>query len=403
MVLVAEDVGQDRKAVAFLDEAHGNPGHMRLHRNACVHQGEAAAAHRGHRGRAVRFGNFGDHAHRIAEFLSGRQGRQQRALGEAPVPDLAALGRAHAPGLAGGVRGHVVVEQEAVAVLAHQRVDDLLVAARAQRGNDQRLRLAAREQGRAVSPRQDAGADRDRAHRAGIAAVDARLAVEDLAAHDLRLQRKADVFHRIRIRPLIGAYSQLVENVLPDRVDCGGAHLFLLHREGVAQVLLGELLDTRDHRFVLGGGLPVPGRLAGNFGQRMDGLDGRLHLLVPECHGAQHDVFGQFHRFGFDHQHALLGPGDHQVELRILQLAGGGVENVLAVEVPDTSRTDRAVERDARERQRRRHGEHRNDVGIDFRIARHYRRDDLDFVVKAIREQRADRAIDQAAGQRFFF
>ena len=92
------------------------------------------------------------------------------------MADLAPLRRADAAGLAGRVRRHVVVEHEAVAVLAHQRVDDLLVARGAERGDDQRLRLAAREQRRAVRARQHAGADGDRPHGARVAAVDARLA-----------------------------------------------------------------------------------------------------------------------------------------------------------------------------------------------------------------------------------
>ena len=118
---------------------------------------------------------------------------EQRALGEAAVADLAALRRADAAGFAGGVRRHVVVEHEAVAVLAHQRVDDLLVARGAERGHDHRLRLAAREQRRAVRTRQHAGADADRAHGARVAAVDARLAGEDLLADDLRLEVEHEV------------------------------------------------------------------------------------------------------------------------------------------------------------------------------------------------------------------
>ena len=94
------------------------------------------------------------------ELLLRRQHGDQRALGEAAVADLAALRRAHAAGLAGGERRHVVVEHEALAVLAGQRVDDLRVAPGAERRDDQRLRLAAREQRRAVGARQHAGADR---------------------------------------------------------------------------------------------------------------------------------------------------------------------------------------------------------------------------------------------------
>ena len=88
----------------------------------------------------------GHHADRVAELLLRRQQADQRALGEAAVADLAALRRSHAAGLAGGVRRHVVVDHEALAVLARERVDDLLVAAGAERHGDQRLGLAAGEQ-----------------------------------------------------------------------------------------------------------------------------------------------------------------------------------------------------------------------------------------------------------------
>ena len=117
--------------------------------------------------------------------VRSRQHGDQRALGEAAVADLAPLRRADAAGLAGGERRHVVVEHEVLAVLAGERVDALRVAVGAERRGDQRLRLAAREQRRAVGARQEAGADLDRPHGARVAAVDARLAGEDLAADDL--------------------------------------------------------------------------------------------------------------------------------------------------------------------------------------------------------------------------
>ena len=167
--------------------------------HAGVHQREAAAADGGHRRAAVRFGDLRHDAHRVREFLRRRQHREQRALGEAAMADLAALRRADAAGLAGRVRRHVVVEHEAVRVLAHQRVDPLLVAGRAERRYDDRLRLAAREQRRAVRARQHAGADRDRTHRARVAAVDARLAGQDLVADDLRLELEHEIVDLVRV------------------------------------------------------------------------------------------------------------------------------------------------------------------------------------------------------------
>ena len=63
----------------------------------------------------------------------------------------------------------------------------LLVLAGAERRHDQRLRLAAGEQRRAVGARQDADLREDRADGRQIAPVDAALVVEDVPAHDLGL------------------------------------------------------------------------------------------------------------------------------------------------------------------------------------------------------------------------
>ena len=177
--------------------------------------------------RAVRFGDFGHHAHRVGELFRRRQHRDQRALGQAAVADFAALRRADAAGFAGGERRHVVVEHEAVVVLAHQRVDLLLVALGAERRDDQRLRFAAREQRRAVGARQHAGADLDRAHGARVAAVDARLAGQDLAAHDLRFdveQHVADLAGVVgATRPAAAQSASTLAAISRDALACGPA------------------------------------------------------------------------------------------------------------------------------------------------------------------------------------
>ena len=80
------------------------------------------------------------------------------------------------------------MQHEVLAVLALERVDDLLVLAGAERGHDQRLRLAAGEQRRAVGARQHADLGHDRTHGLGVAAVDALAGVEDGVAHDVGLE-----------------------------------------------------------------------------------------------------------------------------------------------------------------------------------------------------------------------
>ena len=89
------------------------------------------------------------------------------------------------------------MQQEALLVGAFQRVDELLVLAGAERGDDQRLRLAAGEQSRAVGARQHADLAENRAHGRQVAAVDAAAVVEDVPAHDLGLrvvERLGDLF-----------------------------------------------------------------------------------------------------------------------------------------------------------------------------------------------------------------
>jgi hypothetical protein len=72
------------------------------------------------------------------------------------MADFAAARRTHAARLADRVGREVVVQQEGFLVGAGQRVDVLLVLAGAERGDHDRLRLAAGEQRRTVGARQDA-------------------------------------------------------------------------------------------------------------------------------------------------------------------------------------------------------------------------------------------------------
>ena len=118
------------------------------------------------------------------------------------------------------------------------------------------------------------------------------------------------------VRRRVGRARTSASSVLPDLLQALLARLLLAHLVGRAQVGFGRGRDLRDQRLVLRRRLPVPQRLAGFLGQLVDQLDRRLHLLVAEHHGAQHDVLGQLVRFGFDHQHGGFGAGDDEVELR---------------------------------------------------------------------------------------
>ena len=58
MIFGAQNVGQDRVLLAFLDEPHRNAGNRSLHRHAGIKQRQGTAAHRGHRRRSVRLEHF---------------------------------------------------------------------------------------------------------------------------------------------------------------------------------------------------------------------------------------------------------------------------------------------------------------------------------------------------------
>ncbi len=124
---------------------------------------------------------------------------------------------------------------------------------------------------------------------------------------------------------------------------------------------------------------------------------------MTEHHRAQHDLLRQLLGFGFDHQHAVGGSGDHQVEPTRHHLVDPRVEHVLAIDVADAAAADRAEERHAREGQRRRRADQRDDVGVVLQVVAEHGADDLRLVAKALDEQRADRPVDQAGGQDLAF
>ncbi len=145
---------------------------------------------------------------------------------------------------------------------------------------------------------------------------------------------------------------------------------------------------------------PFPGRLAGVAHQVVDRVDRDVALLVAEHDAAEHDLFAELLGLALDHQHRGFGAGDDQVHLRVEQRGLAGVQHVVAVDVADARGADRAVERNAGDRQRGARADQRRDVGRDFRVQRQHVDDDLDFVVEAFREQRPQRPVDQARRQR---
>ena len=92
---------------------------------------------------------------------------------------------------------------------------------------------------------------------------------------------------------------------------------------------------------------------------------------------------------------------DGDVDLAIAALGVGRVDDELAVDLTYAHCADGAVERNVRERQRCAGGVDADDVGIVFLVSGEDQRDDLRLVAEAFREERADGAVDLAAGENF--
>ena len=275
----------------------------------------------------------------------GRQHGTDRPPGQLAVTHFPPPGGAHPAGLADAEGGEVVVQQEALVVLAFEDVHHLLVVAGTQGGDHQGLGFAAGEQGRAVGPGQDADLRDDGADLVDRPAIDADARLDDVAADDLALE-------------LLQHAGQLLA-VSASRVGVGlgqgGRGLGLGLADGVLALTLGDDLVGRRHVCahqlpglglqglgVVGGELE--GLLGGMLGQFDDRVDHRLHGLVGEGHAAQDHLFGELLDLGLHHHDRVAGSSDDQVHGRFLHLVEGRVEDVLAVDVAHAGGADRPHE-----------------------------------------------------------
>jgi hypothetical protein len=118
---------------------------------------------------------------------------------------------------------------------AFQRVDDLLVLAGAERGDDDGLGFTAGEQGRTVGTRQDADFEDDRTHGREIAAVDAALGLEDVAADDFGFQLLEDRADLRTVLRVVFAFGPVAIMAL----DLGLAASMAFWRSGLVGDLVG--------------------------------------------------------------------------------------------------------------------------------------------------------------------
>ena len=424
-VLGAQDVGQGLEDVLAVhvagDQAHRDAGDRGLQRHTGGEQAQGRGAHGAHRGRTVGADGLGDLTDGVRELLAARQHRHDRLLGKGAVADLAALRGADAAGLAGGVRRHLVVVHVALGLRAGQRIELLLHLEHVQRGDAQDLGLTALEQGGAVHARDDVDLGGQRADVTQAAAVDAVVLGQDAAAHDLALQLLERVAELLLLLGLVHVGELVRQHILDMLLDLGDTVLtrqLLRNGQRLIQIGVSDLVDAgvqlvgvlREELELLGllGGdaLELGLSLADDLDERLGGLQATGHNLLVRLDLAL--VVDQGPRVlagaGLDHRDRDVAivhhaAGDHDLEHGALTLAPTRERNPLAIDQRQTDAGDRALERQTGDHRGGGGGVQRDDVVRVIRVDGQDRLHNLHLVAQRVREQRAQRAVDDTAGQ----
>ena len=405
VILTADDIGEQRVAghlpliVILGHKTDGDAGDGALERHTRIHEGEHAGADRSHRGGAVGLHDLAGDAQGVRELLLARDDREDRALGEGAVADLAAVLTSEAAGLADAEGREVVVEQEVLGGLAASvSVDHLGLVGGCQGGEGHRLGLAAGEESRAVGAGKDGGLAGELTELGEAAAVTALLLVEDADAEGLLLK----VIERLRDLEL-GGGGELLEDL--------GAHFLAKGSDGLAagnlaggvegglDAVSGDLIGDLKHPFVDVEEGELALRLAGLGDELLLGGDERTGLLAGEIEGLLKVLLGKLVGGTLDHDDILTVTHVDEVEVAVLALGVGGVHHKLSADATDADRGDRLLERDVGDAEGGGGTVDGEDVGVDLAVRGEQDADDLGVVEVVLREERAERTVRHAGGQ----
>src|SRR6185295_12782421 len=242
VILIAQYVGENRKAITFLDKTHGDARHRRLDRDAGIHERQRCAAHRCHGRRAVRFGYLGDDANGVGECLRTRQHGMVRAPSELSMADLATASTAQPARLTDRKWREVIMPKEGLLISAFECIDILLVFAGAERGDDEGLGFAPGEQRRSMGAGKHAYFASDGPDGHEVAAIDATAAREDVAANDILLKVLESVGNRQRRWAFALSGNQRGNDLVLDGRYPVAALLLAGNRIGLPQFRLGKPL-----------------------------------------------------------------------------------------------------------------------------------------------------------------
>src|SRR5688500_3177760 len=226
-----------------------------------------------------------------------------------------------------------VEQNEPLEELAADELDLLLVVGRAERAGDERLRLAAGEDDRAVRTRQDARLRPDRTNLVEAPAVETHTALEDLVAQHFlfefledrfRLDLALDFRFRHRCDQVL---EYLIDTVIVLELAAQPHRLAERH----VDLLLDLAVEVVPDLLLLDAQL----LLAGGALQLLDAGDELLDGGMRGLERADDLRFADFLGARLDHHDAVAAAGDDEIERALLAFSVGRIDHVLAVDHAD--------------------------------------------------------------------
>ena len=321
------------------------------------------------------------------------------------MADFTAAGADEAARLAHGEGRHVVMQHERLGRCpAGEAVHVLGLLGRPEGRDDEALGVAALEDGAAVHAGEDPRLARDGAERLGVPAVGAHAALEDRLAVGIVLQFLEDDAELV-----VGEVADAEFGdegglrLLLQLLDVAGADGLFLAEDRVGNLVRGHALHDR-----AGGGLGTVIRSKWAFFLPVRAVSSLIALmiswmdgLVREGQGLDEAVFRDLVRGTLDHQHVLLRADVDQVEGGGEHLLDGGIDDELAVDLPDARGGDRPVPRNVGDGEGGAGAVQHRDVGLVDLVGGKQEADDLDLIEEAFREERAAGPVAEAGGEDF--
>ena len=297
----------------------------------------------------------------------------------------------------------IIVKHEALEGFAFQHIQPLLVLAGAERGRHQSLRLAAREQRRAVRAGQQADLHADGTHLVEGAPVGPLMLVDDVVAEQFLLEGVEKVGGLAPLDFIV--FVVALDQCLADLRNLAVAFELDVLRgvHGLVERGLGLLPDLSKQRLVpsrrLEFALADSESLEQLFFRGQDPAD----LAVCVLDGLDDRGLRDLARRGFHHYNRFFAPCHHDVQQARLGLCIRRVRHQLPIHQTHADAGDRRRERNVGKVKRGGPGHQADGVGVVVRVGRKHHGNNLRFVAIALGEHGAHGAVNQPAGEDFLF